>query len=259
MNKGRHLAVALLLASSITAMAQGVPVVHVDESPLQQRYSDAAALLAKGDLEQAKFQYELFLADILRRVANGRAEAGKYNDAAPLFDEALTLHPNESALRLDYAEATLNAHDLPTVRRLVQQSLGSSARDSQDNRAPKLHWLLGQALLGMDDNIGAKQQFSEAVAADPSFENQYAMGQAYLALLDKNSAAKLFAKMLTQFKNSARIHMQFGLAFARADFPEEAIPEFKKVLAMDGTMRDAPLLPGRCLFEPFGLHRISSS
>ncbi|MGH9616097.1 MAG: tetratricopeptide repeat protein, partial [Acidobacteriaceae bacterium] len=103
----------------------------------------------------------------------------------------------------------------------------------------KPHWILGEALLGMDDDQGARDQFIKAVAQGPSFENQYALGECYLTLLDKPSAARLFAKMLTHFGDTAQIHMEFGLAYARADFPEQAIPEFKKVLEENDKLPDA--------------------
>jgi tetratricopeptide (TPR) repeat protein len=238
MNRSIFFLAAIVLVQSMGATCQSTATHSAKLSP-QQRYRDAMTLLAKGDLEQAKIQYESFLADILHRVANGRAESGEYPEAAPVFDEAVTLAPNDASLSLDYTEAALDAHDLPKVRRLAQQLLSSFPAGSRDKRVPKLNWLLGQALLGMDDNVGARKQFEQAIVLEPSFDNQYALGQAYLALLDKDSASKLFVKMLAQFGNSARIHMQFGLAFAKAEFAEEAIPEFKKVLAMDPTMRDA--------------------
>lgn len=45
--------------------------------------------------------------------------------------------------------------------------------------------------------------------------------------------------MLARFGDSAQIHMQFGLAYANADFPEEAIPEFRKALAKNNKLPDA--------------------
>jgi len=230
---------ATLLLAPVLVAGQRAAGVRSSESPMQQHYETATALLAKGDLQQARTEYQLFLEDALHRVANGRAEAGKYPEAAPVFDEALELAPNDLALKMDYAEAALDAHDLTKVQHFVPQLLASFPQGSHDARIAKLHWLLGQALLGMIDAIGAKQEFLQAVAFNPSFDNQYALAEADLALLDKDSSSKLFAKMLAQFGNSAHIHMQFGLAFARADFSEQAIPEFKKVLAMDPSMRDA--------------------
>ena len=63
---------------------------------------------------------------------------------------------------MDYAEAALSAHDLLKVQRIVQQLLASFPVGSRDKHVAKLHWLMGQVLLGMNDSRGAKQQFTQA-------------------------------------------------------------------------------------------------
>jgi len=206
---------------------------------LQQHYDAAQTLQANGDLVQAASQYRLFLAEALHRVANGRAQVGEYLEAVPSFEEALALAPNQTSLAMDYTSAALDAHDLLKAEHLAQQLLDASHKDAKDDQTATLHRLLGQALLGLDDNKGARDQFAQAVAMSPTFENQYALAQAYLALLDKEDAAKVFARLQSKFADTAQMHMNFGLAYWIADFPEEAIPEFKKTLARDSKFPDA--------------------
>lgn len=229
---------ALISAFAITAIAQSPPEPRATDSSLQQCYSAAESLLSRGDLATAEFQFKLFLSDALHLIANARAEAGRYPEAAPLFEKALALTPNHAAIKLDYAGSALDARDLPTARQLAQSLINAVPQDLSRPEQGKAHWILGQSLMGLDNNSGARDQFIAAVALDPSFENQYALGESYLALLDKESAARLFAGMLAHFGDSAQIHMEFGLAYAHADFPEEAIPEFKKALARDGRLPD---------------------
>ena len=229
---------AILLFATFVS-GQGISRPHSTESPLQAHLDAAETLQEKGDQAKAASEYKLFLAEALHRVANGRAQVGEYSQAAPLFDEALVFTPNDSALEMDYAEAALDAHDLPKARHLAQELIDGSSKNARDMRMAKLHWVLGQVLLGIVDVNGARDQFLAAVAISPTFENQYALAQAYLAGLNKNSTIKLFGKMLAQFGDSAQIHMQFGLAYANADFPEEAIPEFKKALARNNKLPDA--------------------
>src|SRR5580704_2716981 len=133
---------AILLISITTISSQGASTAHTAESPLQQHYDAAEALQAKGDLTQAATEYKLFLAEALHRVANGRAQVGEYSEAAPLFDEALTFTPDNSALEMDYAEAALDAHDLPKAQHLAQALIDSSPKSARDSRMAKLHWLL---------------------------------------------------------------------------------------------------------------------
>src|SRR6202789_711562 len=230
------IAVALLL-SAIAVSGQGVPKARPAESPLQEHYDAAETLQGKGDLAQAAFQYKLFLAEALHRVANGRAQVGEYPEAVPLFDEAITLTPNHTALSMDYTKAALDAHDLLKAQHLAQGLIDSSS--ARDGQTASLHRLLGQALLGLDDNKGARDQFADAVSISPTFENEYALAQAYLAMLDKDDAAKLFGKIQAEFGDTAQMHMQFGLAYWDADFREKAIPEIKKTLAKDRRFLDA--------------------
>lgn len=234
-----YVVIGAILLITATVFGQGVSKPRSADSPLQEHYDAAETLQGKGDLAKAASEYKLFLAEALHRVANGRAQVGDYSEAAPLFDQALTFTPDDSALAMDYAEAALDAHDLPKAEHLAQKLIDSSPKNARDMRMAKLHWLLGQVFLGINDVNGARNQFVAAMAISPTFENQYALAQAYLAALDKNSAAKLFAKMLAQFGESAQIHMQFGLAYGNADFPEEAIPEFKKALAKNDRLPDA--------------------
>jgi tetratricopeptide (TPR) repeat protein len=230
---------AILLMPVSSALSQNASKPRSEEPSLQDHYNAAETLLGQGNLEQAELQYQLFLADALHQIANGRAHVGRYPEAVPLFDEALTLSPNDAALGMDYAEAALAAHDLPKAQHLTLKLIDSSPKDARDHRTARLHWLLGQALLGLDDNKGAREQFAAATAIDPTFENRYALAQTCLALLDKEDAAKIFADMLADFGDTAQIHMKFGLAYGEADFPEDAIPEFRKAIAKNNRLLDA--------------------
>jgi tetratricopeptide (TPR) repeat protein len=239
---GAAVAVVCLMPVSILCAhlcAQMVEKPGQQKSTMQEHYDAAETLQSQGDLAQADFQYKLFLGEVLQHVANGRAQNGAYARAVPLFGEAIRLTPNKTDLRMDYAQAALTARDVPKAQAVAQELVDAIPKGSKDAQAAKLHWLLGEALLGMDDNSGAKEQFEMAVAIDSTFENGYALAEAYLALLDKDHAAKIFAEMLKGFGDTAEIHMRFGLAYGNADFPEQAIPEFQKVLLKDPKMADA--------------------
>jgi len=70
---------------------------------LRQRYNDAQALQQEGKLHEAAEQYRAFLADALGELAMGYGVVRDYAQAAPLFDEALTLKPDSPSVLLDYA------------------------------------------------------------------------------------------------------------------------------------------------------------
>jgi tetratricopeptide (TPR) repeat protein len=231
-------AILLLLSVALTAAGQNRHGSQPASSTLEEHYRAAEDFQTRGDLAQAEFQYKLFLSEALHRVANGRAQTGEYTEAVPLFDQALAFTPGDIALETDYAEAAVAARDLPTAQRLAGELIAAS-KNMKDSRVAHLHWLLGEALLGLDDNHGAKAELEAAAAIDPSYGNEYALAEAYLALLDNVGAARIFARLLARFGDTAQLHMEFGLAYGNADFPEQAIPEFRKVLAKDDKMPDA--------------------
>jgi tetratricopeptide (TPR) repeat protein len=206
---------------------------------LQQSYDTAQNFESQGDLMQAEVQYKLFLADALHRIANGRAQTSQYAQAVPLFDEALKLASNHFDWRLDYAGAALDARDFPKAAQLAQAALNSLPPVSKSSQRANIHRVLGRALMGLKENKEAQKQFEDAVALLPSLENYYALAQVNLALSDTKGAAGLFAEMQSSFGDTASIHMSFGRAFAEADFPEQAILEYRKVIAKDDKFPDA--------------------
>ncbi len=62
---------------------------------LLEHYELAQRAQTAGDLRHAEFEYQLFLADALHRLANGRANARDFVQALPWFEEALRLAPHD--------------------------------------------------------------------------------------------------------------------------------------------------------------------
>jgi tetratricopeptide (TPR) repeat protein len=237
---GCNIGTVLVLLATVSAL-RGQPPKSLSsrEATPQQLFDTAESFQAKGDLMQAQLQYKLFLADSLHRIANGRAQTGGYAQAVPLFDESLKLAPNHSDWILDYARAALDAKDFSKATLLAQKVLDSYPAGSSKSTKAGVYRILGSALMGMKKNKEAKERLETAVALDPSFANGYALAQADLALSDIKSTAKLFAEMQAGFGDTAAIHMDFGRAYGEADYPEQAILEFRKVIAKDDTFPGA--------------------
>ena len=66
-----------------------------------------------------------------------------------------------------------------------------------------------------------------------TFEHGYGLATAYLKFKAPDRAATVFKEMLAGFGDTAAIRLEFGRAFAEAGYPEQAIQEFKKALALD--------------------------
>ena len=130
-------------------------------------------------------------------------------------------------LRLDYAEACRRGHELAKAKSLAQAAVEAAPKNS------KARLELGRVLLQLNENKSAIVQLELAVGFEPNFANGYALANAYLQMKDQPYATRIFTEMLTGFGNSPEIHMDFGRAYAEAGYPEQAIQEFKQVIAQN--------------------------
>src|SRR5258708_10150393 len=112
---------------------------------LRQHYNDAQALQRMGKLSEAAEQYRAFLADALGELAMGYGLVRDYAQAAPLFDEALTLKPDSPSLVLDDARTALAVGDLTHPKTLATEFIQKNPRDRE--KLPQAHTLLGTTLL----------------------------------------------------------------------------------------------------------------
>jgi tetratricopeptide (TPR) repeat protein len=214
------------------ARAQDVQSSPSPAASLQSSFDAAQAYQKNGDFAQASLQFQVFIANALDRLAASRSNIGDYARSSALFDEALAIAPNNQTIRLDYAESALAANDLPHARSLAEKAVADQPADA------RAHRVLGRALLLAKENDAARQELEHAVAINPDFANGYALASADLALRQKEDAATIFNEMEQSLGDKAALHMQFGLAYGNAGFPEDAAQEFHKTIAED------PKFPG---------------
>jgi tetratricopeptide (TPR) repeat protein len=206
------------------------------ESILQRRYEAAQRFQSAGDLVHSAEQYRIFLADALGEIAIGNSAAGRYEKAQDNFDEALRLVPDFPMMQLASARAALKAgraEHASVLARALLQRYPTNTKIQTD-----AHVLLGRALVKMDKNAEAKQQFESALYLDPTFDNGYELAVADLNLGDAVGAHKVFAEMLSSFGDTAALHMYFGQAYGNSDFQSDAVAELEKAVEED------PKLPG---------------
>jgi tetratricopeptide (TPR) repeat protein len=195
------------------------------ESALQKDYRDAQRYQAAGKLEAAAVEYRLFVAEALHRIALGRSNIGDLAKALPLFEEAQNLVPSEVDLRVDYAEACRRAGDLEKAKSLAQGALDAEPANA------KAHLTLGRVLSELNQHQPAIEQFEAAVGIHPDFEDTYALGNEYLRAKQLPEAEKVFAGILEASGDSPAIAIRIGTAYAERGYPDQAIGEFKKVIA----------------------------
>ena len=203
---------------------------------LRQHYDNAQELQRTGKLTEAAEQYRSFLAEVLGQLAIGYVLVPDYSNAAPLFDEALTLEPDSPSLLLEYARTALVLGDLDHARTLAMEFIRRYPSDRQ--KLAQAHQILGRTLLKLNRDQEARKELEAAVALDPTFANGYDLAVACLDLGDEKCAVQIFNEMQTSFGDTPEIHMAFGRAYGDSDFQPRAVKEFRRAI------EENPRLPG---------------
>jgi tetratricopeptide (TPR) repeat protein len=208
--------------------AQAQRTGEPEGSALRVAYNDAVRFQQAGKLDLAADRYRDFLAAGLGQLAVGYARLGDYRKAASLFDESIALKPGSPAIRLEYATIAIAFADAERAETLARALLRD---DAASGTTAKAHQILGRALLRMNKNREAREEFEKAVALEPSFENGYDLAVACLDLDDEKCAKRVFGEMEASFGNTPEIHMHFGNAYGNSDFQHDAAEEFEKAIA----------------------------
>jgi tetratricopeptide (TPR) repeat protein len=218
----------VLLLSIRVAAGQGLTS---GDSILKYHYDEAQQLQSVGKLTEAAHQYRTFIADALGEMALTQAHLGRYEKAAPLFDEALRLAPNSPGLMVRYAEVAFADKDFLRVQTLCEGILHEYSANTK--AAAKAHRLLGLVLEKTDREAEARPQLEMAVALEPDFEDGYSLAIADLDAGDGDAAGKIFAEMIAGLGDTAVLHLEIGRAYLNSDFQPRALPELQKAIAMD--------------------------
>jgi tetratricopeptide (TPR) repeat protein len=228
------LCLAPALLSVAAAGAQGAgQTCQADQSELRRHYDEAYRLEALGEFSRADAEHRLFLAAALDHLADGYANNGDYVRAAPLYDEALALAPNDFIVLKDYAGAAMDSQDLERAKALLKLALSQDADSTTAIQKADLHRMLGGAHLSLSENTEALSEFEAAVMLNPNLENLCSLGDAVLAAKGREPARTMFSKIVERFGDTAEIHMRIGRIYGVGRDPEDAITEFKQAIAED--------------------------
>ncbi len=221
-----------LLAIPALAFALVAPA-QTAQPTLKQQYDKAQSLQSSGDLEQAAFAYRLFIASAVEELAADRTKLGDNALAAKRFEEASALRPNDGDLTLDAAKAERDAGNLTRAKELADKLVAAQPKNAA------AHALVASVLARSGQQDAAIKEYEAAFAIDASLENGFALARAYLGKKDDRSAATLFARMQATTGDTAAIHMDIGRAYGEGGYPDQAIAEFKKAIALDNTFPGA--------------------
>lgn len=231
--KSLCLCVSVAIGLAVGARAQqakhasSATVASAPANALQKDYQDAQSYQAAGKLQAAAVEYRLFIGEALHRVALGESNIGNLANAMELFEEAQNLVPSDTDLRADYAEACRRAGDLQRAKSLAQNVLEAEPGNAS------AHVTLGRVFSGLGQHQAAIEQFEAAIGIHPDFEDTFALGNEYLRAKDEPKAAAVFGKILEAANDSPAIELQIGTAYAEHGYPDQAVAEFKKLIAKD--------------------------
>jgi tetratricopeptide (TPR) repeat protein len=216
---------------------------HTPPDTLQQHFDKARTFSIGGDQEHAVIEYKAFLVEALRRTGNALAHENKIPEAIQRFQEGVAIDPQNADVRLDYAVTLLESGDLPEAK--LQAETATKA-------APGLahgHYVLGRILFQTEDFAGAKAQFEALTGDKTTFDIGYNLGRTYLALKDIDHAKVLFQEILAGIGDSAQLHIYFGHAYLRSNYPEQAIAELQTALKKDPKVAQAHYFLGLAYLE----------
>ena len=198
---------------------------------MKQHYSAAAAFLQRNDQEHAASEYRAFLAEALHRVANANAQIGETPRATEIFTQALELDDHDPALLDDFASLRFDHDQLPEAETLLNSAL---ALNGNDVRA---HFILGRVLFNEEKYAAAQPHLQLAWArggAQALYKDAwYLLGVTDLKLQQLAPAQAIFQKTLLALSEKASTHRRLGQAYYTGDYPDQAIGEFKKAIALD--------------------------
>ena len=213
---------------------------------LQQHYDAARTFQISGEQEQAAAEYKAFLAEALRQIGNTDTNSEKFEDAAKLFAEAVTLAPENLDVTLDYSTLRLQQGKPKEAQGLAERAVELAPGNA------RAQYMLGSALFQQDDYVGAKAHLEKAIVAQPKFEIGYLLGITYIKLQDLNRATLLFNDMTAGLGDTPQIHVLFGRAYRVGDYLDQAIAELNKALVRDPKIKVAHYLIAMAYLERDG-------
>jgi tetratricopeptide (TPR) repeat protein len=231
-----------LLSSQLNAqLARQQAASSVKPDPLEQHYQVARTFSIAGDTERATSEYQAFLAEALRQLANVDSKEAKMPEATAYFDEAISLEPKSAQLRIDYGNALFAHEDLNGAKEQAQKAaeLAPGNSDAQ--------YLFGRVLYQEEKYDRAKEHLEAAAKllnGQLTFALGYDLARTYLKLQDVNRASVMFDEMMLGYGDTARLRLYFGYAYLMSGVYERAISEFKKALEKDPKIKEGHYLLG---------------
>jgi tetratricopeptide (TPR) repeat protein len=225
---------AQLAAAARTHLDEGNPrlAIGIAGKALQLDARNAAALrvLSAAHLRQGRIAEAL---DAARKSGDAQelgralAAAGRVDEAARAFDEALRLEPRNLQALAAAAELRLKRDDAPAAEALARRALELEPRDAA------LHVALGQARQRQGDRAGAESAYRRAIELDPLSLIARVRLSEVLREADRLDEAEAAARAVLEIDDEApAAHIVLGMAHKAKGQVKKARECFERALAL---------------------------
>jgi len=178
----------------------------------------------------------------LRQLGALRMLEGNFTSAADAYKRSLELEDVPEA-HLNLSAAALSAGRPDEAIAQTKILLASEPGN------PRLWYLQGKAQMAKEDYEGAAASFERSLKITPEVNTQYSLGYSLLKLKQKEKAEIVFREMLSAYGDKAIWHVVFAGAYRESKYPDDAIREFRRAIAMDPKASHAQFFLGLTLLE----------
>jgi tetratricopeptide (TPR) repeat protein len=229
-------------AKSPTTAAAARPSTEQALQDLQRRYDVLNAATASGDPSAVADASRKLSALALRQLAGLRMLVSAYPQAMDLYRKSIELEDlAESRMRL--AVAALRAGQ-------PEEAVTQTAKVLAANPGDASAWLLkGKAQMAKDDFHSASESLQRSLQLTRNVNAEYSLAYCSLKLGEKANAEKVFQTMLAEYGDRAIWHVVFAGAYRESKFPDDAIREFRRAIAMDPKVGHSYFFLGLTLLE----------
>src|SRR6266567_2453684 len=233
------------LAAMLLFSPQFIQAAENPAKALQERFDAARASLAAGDLASAESHYADAVTLGLRQLAQLSLSEGQVDQAAAYLHSALKVKSDDTETQVDAAGVWFRKGEVSKAREMLKSVV---AKQPSNARALGL---LGRIYVFEGNSEGAIQELKASVDLQDDFETDYFLGIALLKGKKLDEADAWFRQLQFKMGESAALHMLFGRAYLITKYPQQAITEFGKAIALDPKYHRAHAFLGYAYLEHY--------
>lgn len=220
---------------------------------LTKHLSAAETYQISGDLVNAAIENRAIVGIALERVGNIAIEEGNYRDAIKFLEES-AVYIDSASNRTNLSVAYLRLNQLDKALEEAQKAVAI------DPKYAGARYILGNIHFTKEDYKAALPELEKVLILAPDFDSAHALGLTYLHLKQPERARLLFEEIQTSAgKPRPELHILFGQAYEKTNYPLEAEREFKRALTINPKQVRASFFLGYVILQHGGSERLAEA